>query len=82
MTSRKTLYQEAEAKRRECREWLKRYMASGRPKPMTKNELFDLAKREIGISRAGFDEAWIWAIEETGREDWYEPTRSRRAPLH
>ena len=82
MNRRETLYREAEAKRRECREWLKRYMVSGGPKPLTKHELFDLAKREIGISRAGFDEAWIWAIEDAGRQDWYEPTRRRRAPLH
>lgn len=82
MNQRDKSFKEAEDRRRACREWLKRYMASGGPKPMTKDDLFELARREIGISRAGFDEAWIWAIEETGRQDWYEPTRRRRSRLH
>ncbi len=82
MNRREKLFHEAEAKRRECREWLKRYMSPGQPKAMTKNELFALARREMGISRTGFDQAWIAAIEEMGRQDWYEPSRGQRLRLH
>ncbi len=82
MNIREKMFREAEAKQRECQEWLKRYMSPGQPKAMTKNELFEVAKRKMGISRAGFDHAWIAAIEEMGRQDWYEPLRGRRSRLH
>jgi hypothetical protein len=82
MNEREKLFRDADAKRRECRDWLKQFMQPGQPKPMTKEELFELAKGQVGISRSGFDQAWIGAIEEMGRHDWYEPTRKRRTRLH
>ena len=31
--------------------------------------------RELKISKNSFDAAWIAAIEDAGRHDWYEPLR-------
>ena len=78
MNQREKLFRQAEAKRRQCREWLKRFIRPGHPKPMTKDEFFELAKGEVGISRSGFDQAWIGVIEEMDRHDWYQPTRKRQ----
>ncbi len=69
MKHKDRLYREAEAKRRACREWLKRFMLPGVPKPLTKIDLFAMAHAELGISRTAFDQAWIGAIEEMGRHD-------------
>ncbi len=30
---------------------------------------------ELKVSKSAFDFAWIKAIEDTGRYDWYEPLR-------
>ena len=78
MNYRERLFKEAEVRRKECEQWLKQFMRLGQPKPLTKNELYQLAKAELGISRSGFDQAWIGAIETTGRHDWYEPMRQRK----
>jgi hypothetical protein len=43
----------------------------------TKEELWSVSKREMGVSRASFDYGWGMAILDTGREDWYEPMRKR-----
>jgi hypothetical protein len=40
-------------------------------------ELRDAALRELKVSNNSFDFAWIEAIEQTGRHDWYEPLRRR-----
>ena len=74
---REQAFEAAEAKRQECAEWLKKFMRPGQLKPMTKDELFDLARESISISRSGFDRAWIMAIEETGRHDWYQGRRRK-----
>ena len=66
---------EAEVKRVACRDFLKRFMRPGQAKTLTKDELFELAKAELEISRSGFDQAWILAIEEMGRQDWYATVR-------
>jgi hypothetical protein len=44
---------------------------------LTKAELRDAATRELKVSKNSFDFAWIEAIEQTGRYDWYEPIRRR-----
>jgi hypothetical protein len=44
---------------------------------LTKTELRVAAIRELHVSNSSFDFAWIDAIETTGRQDWYEPLRSR-----
>ncbi len=77
---REHAFGEAEAKRQECARWLKTYMRPGQLKPMTKEEFFNLARQRIGISRSGFDRAWIMAIEATGRHDWYQGRRHKRPP--
>ena len=59
MSYRERLFRQAETKRRECCEWLKQFMRPEQVKPMTKGELFLLAKTQLGISRSGFDQAWI-----------------------
>ncbi len=62
-----------------CKIWLRAFMQGRLPKIATKAELRDLAKQKLGVSKASFDTAWVWAIEETGRTDWYEPLRGKRA---
>lgn len=42
---------------------------------VTKAALRDAAMRELKVSKNSFDSAWIAAIEDTGRRDWYEPMR-------
>jgi hypothetical protein len=76
------LFLEAEARRRACTEWLKTLMIPGVPKPATKDELYLWARDHLGASRSAFDAAWIWAIEDMGRQDWYEPSPRRKASQH
>jgi hypothetical protein len=38
--------------------------------------------RELKISKNSFDAAWIAAIEDTGRHDWYEPFRRKPIGRH
>ena len=66
-----------EAERRQCQHWLMRFVRDGQPKTLTKAELREAAMRELKILKHPFDFAWIWVIEENGREDWYEPLRGR-----
>lgn len=65
----------ADEERRRCRDWLLKFMRRDQPKFLTKAELRDAAIRELKVSKNSFDFAWIWAIEDTGRQDWYEPLR-------
>ena len=67
----------ARQERRRCREWLIRFMQDKQPKFLTKAELREAATNELKVSKNSFDIAWIMAIEETGRRDWYEPLRRR-----
>ncbi len=76
---RERLFEEAQARRQACKTWLAQFMRPGQPKPLTKDELFRLAQKELGVSRANFNAAWILAIEEHGRQDWYSPRRSSAA---
>jgi hypothetical protein len=50
---------------------------NNQPKFLTKAELRAAAMRELNVSKNSFDFAWMDAIEETGRLDWYEPLRRR-----
>ena len=67
----------ADDERRRCRDWLLPFMRGNHPKFLTKSELREAAMRELKVSKNSFDFAWIEAIEDTGRHDWYEPLRSR-----
>jgi predicted aminopeptidase len=58
--------------RQACLDWLLPHMADGKPKAMSKDEYRELARQEFNFATAAFNDAWIWAIEETGRHDWYE----------
>jgi hypothetical protein len=60
-----------------CRDWLLPFMQNNQPKFLTKDELRDAAMRELKVSRNAFDFAWIDAIEQAGRHDWYQPLRRR-----
>jgi hypothetical protein len=71
------LSEKAQEEQRRCRDWLLKYMRGNQPKFLTKAELRDAAMRELKVSKNSFDFAWILAIEETGRHDWYEPLRRR-----
>jgi hypothetical protein len=71
------LSEKAQEEQRRCRDWLLKFMRGNQPKFLTKAELRDAAIRELKVSKNSFDFAWILAIEETGRHDWYEPLRRR-----
>lgn len=58
--------------REKCRDWLIPHMSEGKPKLHTKDGYRDLARQEFSFSSAAFNDAWIWAVEDTGRQDWYE----------
>jgi hypothetical protein len=47
------------------------------PKFLTKAELCEAAMRDLKVSKNSFDFGWIEAIEQSGRQDWYEPLRRR-----
>lgn len=79
---KKELWDKAELERGRCQEWLMGFMRDGQPKPMTKAEFCAVAMRNLGVSKCSFDQAWISAIEECGRHDWYEPLRPRRRSTH
>jgi hypothetical protein len=74
---RQKLYEKAEEERQRCRDWLLPFLRHNQPKFLTKAELRDAALRELNVSKNSFDFAWIEAIEQTGRHDWYEPLRRR-----
>jgi hypothetical protein len=74
---KKELWDKAEAERQRCRQWLMAYMRPGQPKHATKAALRELAMRELSISKNSFDSAWIAAIEDAGRQDWYDPLRRK-----
>ena len=69
--------QKAYEEQRQCREWLLQFMKTNQPKFLTKAELRGAAMRELNRSKNSFDSAWIDAIEEAGRQDWYQPLRQR-----
>jgi hypothetical protein len=71
------LYEKAEEERQRCCDWLLPFLRDNQPKFLTKAELRDAAIRELKVSKNSFDFAWIEAIEQTGRHDWYEPLRRR-----
>jgi len=73
------LFEQAEERRRTCSDWLKTPMIPGVLKPATKDELFRWARDNLGASRSAFDKGWIWAIEDMGRQDWYEPSPRRKS---
>jgi hypothetical protein len=76
-TRSQDLSQKAQEEQRRCRDWLLRFMKNKHPKFLTKAKLRATAMRELKVSKNSFDFAWIDAIEETGRHDWYEPLRRR-----
>ena len=48
------------------------HMADGKPKAFTKDEYRQMATADLGaFSKAAFDHAWVSAIEESDRQDWY-----------
>jgi hypothetical protein len=81
--SRQKLMDQAAVERERIREWLLPYMMDGKPKSFTKGEYRQLATAYLGsFSKAAFDHAWIAAIEDSGRQDWYEPLSRHLASRH
>jgi hypothetical protein len=71
--------EKAHQDRQRCREWLMPHMEAGKPKAFTKEQYRQFAIAELGaISKASFDYAWIWAIEDSNRQDWYDPLPQRK----
>ena len=67
------------AERERLRDWFLPHMADGKPKALTKDEYRQLAQTDLGsFSKAAFDHAWIAAIEDSGRQDWYKPLPLQR----
>jgi hypothetical protein len=60
-----------------CTAWLLKFMQNDQPKSLAKAELCHAAMTELEVSKNSFNLAWISAIEQTGRHDWYEPLRRR-----
>ena len=59
------------------RDWLVPFMQNNQPKFLTKDELRSAAMCELKVSKSAFDFGWMAAIEDTNRQDWYEPLRKR-----
>jgi hypothetical protein len=80
-TSPKSRREEQSAKAleemRRCADWLVQFMRNSDPKFLTKSELCRAAMAELKVSKNSFNCAWINAIEQTGRHDWYQPRRRR-----
>ena len=75
MTRSEELSAKAAEERSRCKEWLLPLMQTDQPRLAIKAELCVIAIRKLGVSKSSFDFAWIDAIEQTGRRDWYEPVR-------
>ena len=76
---RQALIDQAIAERDRLRSWLLPHMGNGKPKAFTKDEYRQLATADLGaFPKAAFDHGWISAIEDSGRQDWYEPLSRRR----
>ena len=76
---KKELWEKAEDERRRAKIWLAAFVRDGQPKTLTKTELRDAAMRELKVSKNSFDAAWVGAIEDAGRPDWYEPLRRKHS---
>lgn len=77
--SRRAIMGKAIAERRRVADWLLPHMAAGKAKAFTKEQYRQLASADLGpFSKAAFDHAWISAIEESGRQDWYAPKPRRK----
>ncbi len=65
--------------RERLRTWLLPHMAEGKTKVFTKEQYRQLASTDLGaFTKAAFDHAWIAAIEDNGRQDWYDPKPRRK----
>lgn len=78
MPTPQEIYAKAKADRLAARRWLAGYIRPGLPKAFTKDQLRAAAMRDLGVSKAAFNLAWDWVIDETGCQHWYEPLRGRR----
>jgi hypothetical protein len=67
----------AEEEMRRCTDWLLQFMRNNEPRFLTNSELCRAAMEELKVSKNSFNVAWISAIEEIGRHDWYQPLRRR-----
>ena len=77
--TRQALIDNAISERERLRDWLLPHMAISKPKAFTKDEYRQMATVDLGtFSKAAFDHAWIAAIEDSGRQDWYDPLPRRR----
>ena len=71
-TNRALSIARARDERQQCRDWLVPLMSEGKAKTMTKDQYRELARQEFRVSAGAFNDAWLWAIEDTGRQDWFE----------
>lgn len=65
--------------RRRVIDWLLPHTAEDKAKAFTKEQYRQLASADLGpFSKAAFDHAWISAIENSGRLDWYDSKPRRK----
>jgi hypothetical protein len=75
----RAMMDQAIAERRRVADWLLPHMAEDKAKAFTKEQYRQLALADLGpFSKAAFDHAWISAIEESRRQDWYMPKPRRK----
>jgi len=76
--SRQAMMDKAIVERQRIRDWLLPHMKGGKHKAFTKDQYRLLAVSELGpVSKAAFGDAWISALEDSGRQDWYDPKLRR-----
>jgi hypothetical protein len=76
--ARQAMMDKAIAERQRIKDWLLPHMSSGKPKAFTKEQYRQMAAADLGaFSKASFDHAWISAIEDSERQDWYDPKPRR-----
>lgn len=76
---RQAMMDTAIEERQRVKDWLLPHMVGGKAKAFTKVQYRQLATADLGeFSKASFNHAWISAIEDSGRQDWYDPKPRRK----
>ena len=66
-------HDKAEIQRKLVRDWLLEIMPAASQRTRTKDDLQAEAIARFKVSKSAFNYGWMWAIEVSGNEHWYEP---------